>query len=111
MNRRPMAGAATASALALAFLFAALPARAEHSENYETYCTICHGEDGKAQTEKGKEKRARDFTNAKWQGKVDDARLAKSIAKGHGKMPKFGDKLSADDIAALVKEVRAFVGK
>lgn len=109
MNRRPVAVVATTAALAL--VTAALPARAERSEIFTTYCVVCHGEDGKAQTEKGKEKRARDFTNAKWQSKVDDARLEKSITKGHDKMPKFGDKLSPEEIKALVKEVRSFVGR
>ncbi len=107
MTRRTAVSAA-ASALAFVFLCAALPARAERSANYETYCTVCHGEDGKAQTEKGKEKHARNFTDRKWQDSVDDARLVKSVTKGHDKMPKFGDKLSPEEIKGLVKEVRSF---
>jgi cytochrome c oxidase cbb3-type subunit 3 len=96
-----------APALVLAL---ALPAAAQtgHSENFQTYCAVCHGDDGKGQTPKGKEKGARDFTNAKWQKSADDARLEDSITKGKGKMPAFKDKLSADDIKALVKEVRSF---
>ncbi|HKC24625.1 MAG TPA: cytochrome c [Thermoanaerobaculia bacterium] len=98
---------AVPAALVLAL---AAPARAQtgHSENYTTYCAVCHGDDGKAQTEKGKEKRARDFTNKKWQEKVADDRLETSITKGHDKMPAFKSKLSADEIKALVKEVRSF---
>ncbi len=85
------------------------PVRAEgHSETFTTYCAVCHGDDGTGNTEEGKKKGARNFTNAKWQASVDDARLIKSITKGHDKMPAFGKKLSEDEIKALVKEVRSF---
>ncbi len=95
-------------ASAFAALLAAPPLAAgdARSENFQTYCSVCHGDDGTAQTEQGKKKGARDFTNAKWQDKVDDARLIHSITKGHGKMPSFEKKLSADEIKALVAEVR-----
>ena len=83
------------------------PARAEgRSENFQTYCTPCHGDDGKANTEQGKKKSARDLTKAKWQASVKDERLMESITKGRGKMPAFGKKLSEDEVKALVKEVR-----
>jgi mono/diheme cytochrome c family protein len=67
---------------------------------------VCHGDDGTGQTEQGRKKGARDLTNARWQDKVDDARLTRSITKGHEKMPSFEKKLSADEIKALVAEVR-----
>ena len=105
MTRRSWMLFAPALALALA---ASAPAKAAGSENFQTYCAVCHGDDGKGQTPKGKEKGARDFTNAKWQKSVDDARLEESVTKGRGKMPAFKDKLSSDDIKALVKEVRSF---
>ncbi|HTS02526.1 MAG TPA: c-type cytochrome [Thermoanaerobaculia bacterium] len=109
---RPLTAAALGALAAVAALAAVpLTAADARSENFETYCAVCHGEDGKAQTEKGKEKGARDFTNAKWQDKVDDARLARSITKGHDKMPSFEKKLSADEIKALVAEVRTFAKK
>jgi len=106
MIRRPLMLLAPA---ALALLVA-LPAGAQtgRSENYTTYCALCHGDDGKAQTDKGKEKGARDFTNKKWQKSVSDDRLEDSITKGKGKMPSFKTKLSPDDIKTLVKEVRSF---
>jgi len=104
MSRRSLSLAAAAALLLSA---GAVPAFAA-SENYQTYCAVCHGDDGKAQTEKGKEKGARDFTNAKWQKSVDDERLEKSIENGKGKMPKFKGKISDADVDALVKEVRSF---
>jgi mono/diheme cytochrome c family protein len=81
------------------------------SENFQTYCSVCHGDDGRGQTEEGKKKGARDLTNARWQDKVDDARLVRSITKGHDKMPSFEKKLSADEIKALVAEVRTLAKK
>ena len=104
MSRRSLSLAAAAALLLSA---GAVPAFAA-SENYQTYCAVCHGDDGKAQTEKGKEKGARDFTNKKWQSSVSDERLMGSISKGKGKMPSFKSKLSEDEIKALVKEVRSF---
>lgn len=93
---------------ALAGLLASPPVSAAtaRSENFDTYCSVCHGDDGTAQTEQGRKKGARDLTNARWQDKVDDARLTRSITKGHEKMPSFEKKLSADEIKALVAEVR-----
>lgn len=81
------------------------------SENFQMYCSVCHGDDGKGQTVEGKKKGARDFTNARWQDKVDDGRLTRSITKGHEKMPAFEKKLSADEIKALVAEVRTLAKK
>ena len=105
-NRVP---AALAAALVLAA--PALGADDTRSENFQTHCVVCHGEDGRGQTEEGKKKGARDFTNARWQDKVDDKRLIHSVTKGHDKMPSFEKKLSADEIKALVAEVRTLAKK
>jgi mono/diheme cytochrome c family protein len=81
------------------------------SENWQTHCSVCHGDDGKAQTEEGKKKKARDLTNAKWQDKIDEARIVRSITKGHDEMPAFGKKLTEPEIKALAAEVRSLVKK
>ncbi len=113
MKKTTLAVLTGAASVAVSGFMATPAARASdgRSENFQTYCSVCHGDDGKAQTEKGKEKGARDFTNARWQEKVDDARLIKSVTKGHDKMPAFEKKLSADEIKALVAEVRSFAKK
>ncbi len=95
MNRRT---AALAAALALAGPPLAAQDAPKRSENFQTYCAVCHGDDGKGQTEEGKKKKARDFTNAKWQESVSDQRLISSVTKGHDRMPAFGKKLTADEI-------------
>lgn len=107
LTRRRLTAHLFGGAVLTAALLSAPAARSEgRSEAYQTYCASCHGEDGKAATEQGKKKGARDLTNKKWQATVTDERLVESITKGRGKMPAFGKKLSADEIKALVKEVR-----
>jgi mono/diheme cytochrome c family protein len=81
------------------------------SENWQTHCSVCHGDDGKGQTEEGKKKKARNLTNAKWQDTIDDARIVRSITKGHDEMPAFGKKLTEPEIKALAAEVRSLVKK
>jgi mono/diheme cytochrome c family protein len=103
-----------AAAALIAALLAAAPAAVAadtRSENWQTNCSVCHGDDGKGQTEEGKKKGARDLTNAKWQDKIDDARMIRSVTRGHDKMPSFEKKLSADEIKALVAEVRTLAKK
>jgi mono/diheme cytochrome c family protein len=96
--------------LAAAILCAFAPtlqAADARSENWQTHCSVCHGDDGKGQTEEGRKKKARNLTNAKWQDTIDDARIVKSITKGHDEMPAFGKKLTEPEIKALAAEVRA----
>ena len=100
--------------LSAALLFAAAPdlrATGSRSENWQTHCSVCHGDDGKGQTEEGRKKKARNLTNAAWQDTVDDARLVKSITKGHDEMPAFSKKLTEPEIKALAAEVRSLVKK
>jgi mono/diheme cytochrome c family protein len=67
-------------------------------------CAGCHGLDGK-----GKIKGARDFTDAAWQKKESDAELARQIRNGEPpKMPAYKDKLSEEEIKALVAYIRTF---
>jgi mono/diheme cytochrome c family protein len=108
LARLSVAALTTLGALLAAPSLAAADAR---SENFQMYCSVCHGDDGTGQTEQGRKKGARDFTNPRWQSKVDDARLVHSVTKGHEKMPSFEKKLSADEIKALVAEVRSLAKK
>jgi mono/diheme cytochrome c family protein len=83
----------------------------KRSAAWETYCTACHGPDGKAQTEEGKRKGARNLADPRWQATVSDMRLESSIARGRDKMPSFGKKLTEAQVKALVAEVRALSAK
>lgn len=90
------------------------PMRAEgpgRSSTWEAYCTVCHGSDGKSNTEEGKKRNARDLTDPRWLASVSDSRLEGSIRRGRDKMPAFGRKLSNEQIKALVAEIRALTTK
>ena len=79
------------------------------SETFMQYCAKCHGEDGKAQTPKGQQLKAQDFTDKDWQEHHTDEELIKVVTEGGMDMPAFGKKLSAEQIEGLVKkDVRGF---
>jgi len=87
-------------------LYAAEP---HPSETFRQYCIKCHGEDGKAQTPKGKQLKAQNFTDEEWQQHKSDEELIKIVTEGGMDMPAFGKKLSRDQIESLVKnDVRGF---
>ena len=101
---------------ALSSLLAAPGARAAEekagrSELWKANCEKCHGPDGRADTEEGKKKGARDLSNAKWQKTISDDRFAKSIFRGRDKMPSFAKVLSEEEIKTLVKEVRSLAAQ
>ena len=101
-----------ATALAVLLLATPLAARGEgRSEVYQSHCAVCHGDDGRSQTEEGKKKGARDLSKKKWQDAVSDEQIAKTISKGREKMPSFAKKLTEDEIKGLVKEVRGLLAK
>ena len=76
---------------------------------FKQYCAKCHGEDGKAETPKGKELMARNFTDPEFQAGKTDAQLIKTVTKGDEDMPPFGKKLTKEQIESLVKnDVRGF---
>lgn len=89
----------------------ALGQEPKRSAAWETYCVVCHGPDGKANTEEGKKKMARNLSDARWQATVSDSRLEGSIKRGRDKMPSFGKKLTEAQVKALVAEVRALASK
>ncbi len=85
----------------------------EHpSELFKKNCAKCHGENGRAETTRGQNLRARNFTDAEWQAGVTDAELIKSVTDGKDDMPPWGKKLTPEQIQSLVKnDVRGFAKK
>jgi len=79
----------------------------KRSAVWEGYCSVCHGPDGRSQTEEGQNKKARNLADPKWQASVSDGRLASSIKRGYDRMPAFGKKLNDEQVKALVAEIRA----
>jgi len=79
---------------------------------FKEYCAKCHGEDGTANTPKGRQLMAQDFTDPEWQAEETDAKLIKQVTNGGEDMPPFGKKLSKEQIESLVKnDVRGFGNK
>lgn len=82
------------------------------SELFQEYCAKCHGDDGKAQTPRGKQLSARDFTDAEWQAGEKDEELIEAVTDGKDDMPPWGKKLTREQIESLVKhDVRGFAAK
>jgi len=76
---------------------------------FKEFCAKCHGEDGKADTPKGRQLMAQDMTDPDWQAEKTDADLVKVVTDGGEDMPPFGKKLSKEQIEGLIKnDVRGF---
>ncbi|HHT9130740.1 MAG TPA: c-type cytochrome [Candidatus Brocadiaceae bacterium] len=75
---------------------------------YMTHCKTCHGVDGHP-TDLGVGLGAREFANAEWQAKTTDEQIIKQINNGTPeKMMPFKEKLSQEEIKALVSVIRGF---
>ena len=87
---------------------------ADVKENWEKNCASCHGKDGKGETKAGKKAEVKDLTDAKYQESFTDEKMGQQIKdgmkdkNGKEKMKPFADKLSAEEIKALIAYVRAF---
>jgi mono/diheme cytochrome c family protein len=73
---------------------------------YTANCGRCHGADGAGRTRMAEIVEPPDISDAAWQRKRSNARMAASIANGLGQMPSFKKKLSRQEIAAAVAYVR-----
>jgi cytochrome c6 len=87
----------------------AAQASAAVAGTFRTKCAICHGPDGGG-SEVGKSMNVPDLRSQAVQG-LADAELVQIISDGKSGMPSFKSSLSADQIQALVKYVRALSKK
>jgi cytochrome c6 len=91
-------GFATVLAVILSISLSA-DAQEDSAALYKSKCAVCHGVDGAKMAE-------HDLSSAEVQ-KKSDADLTAAIADGRPpKMPKFGDKLKAEEIKGLVGYIR-----
>jgi cytochrome c553 len=86
---------------------------ADVKENYKSQCAKCHGDDGKGQTKMGQKSGCKDYTTEKAQAEMKDDKALEALKKGMKEgdkelMKPFGDKLSDDEIKALIAHMRAF---
>ncbi len=98
-----------ASAIALGAPLAGRAADAQ--ENWAKNCASCHGRDGAGHTKAGQLSGVKDLTDAKYQKTFTDEAAFKDTKDGlvvgeKTKMKPFADKLSDDEIRALVTHVR-----
>jgi len=93
---------------------AALTARAADGKAlWNQHCAMCHGADGKGQTNMGKRLGAKDYTDPNVQAALTDAAAIKAIKEGFkdkdGKtVMRPAQNLSDDEIKSLVDYMRAF---
>jgi mono/diheme cytochrome c family protein len=79
---------------------------------FDAKCAACHGKDGSGQTKMGQKLSIRDLTDAKVQAAIKDEEISKAIKEGVKKddktvMKGYGDKLSDEDVKALVTYTRS----
>ena len=97
----------TSAVLTLVIALAPAAFAADGAATYKAKCAACHGADGMGQTAMGKKLNLRDLGSPEVQ-KQTDKELYDWTADGKGKMPAYKDKLSADDVKALVAYMRTF---
>lgn len=85
---------------------ASLWAQTAGEATFKTKCAACHGADGKGETVMGKKLGAHNLGSPEVQNQTD-VQLAGIVTKGQNKMPGYGEKLTADEINALVKYIRS----
>src|SRR5262252_9898438 len=85
-------------------------APADGAALFGSNCAICHGRNGTG-TPAWRAKGQPDLSSPEWQKTHSDEQIATRIREGKGKMPGFRKKFSDEDIAALVKQVRALKKK
>ncbi len=91
--------------LALALVAMPALAQADGAATFKGKCTMCHGADGSGDTAMGKKVAAADLRDAKVQSKADDE-LISTVIKGKNKMPAFEEKLSPEQIKAVIAFIR-----
>lgn len=99
------------ASVAVLSLSLSMPALAESgAEVWAAKCKGCHGEDGRAKTKVGAKEGIPDLTLGSWQQRHSDAQIRDVITHGSDENPKmkpFKDKLTPEQIDALVKHVRS----
>ena len=76
------------------------------ADAYKMRCSACHGLNGAGQTMIGRNLKLRPLTSPEVQNQ-SDAQLEAIISQGKNRMPSYSRKLSKEQIAAVVKYIRA----
>lgn len=86
---------------------------ADAPSNWTKHCASCHAADGSGSTRMGRQSGAKDYRDAKVQAELKDEAALKALkdgiqAKGKEVMKPYKDKLSEDEMKALVAHMRTF---
>lgn len=86
---------------------------ADAPANWTKHCVACHAADGSGSTRMGRQSGAKDYRDAKVQAELKDEAALKALkdgiqAKGKEVMKPYKDKLSEDEMKALVAHMRTF---
>jgi mono/diheme cytochrome c family protein len=77
---------------------------------YASKCAVCHGNDGTANTAKGKELKVRNFTSDEFK-KMPDAKAMEVMLKGKGKMEGYEKTLGKEKLEQLLAYCRELSNK
>jgi mono/diheme cytochrome c family protein len=105
---------AVLAALALSFLAAACRRAEGPGERvFRRRCSICHGDDGRGDTEFAEGRPYADLTDGRWKHGPDYDSMRRLIAEGDPKspMPAFGKKLTPEEIDAVTRYVETLAAR
>lgn len=85
---------------------ASMASAADAAANWTKHCASCHAKDGSGSTVMGKKNKVGDYRDPAVQAKFTDAEAIEVITNGKDKMKAYKDKLTPDEIKALVAYVR-----
>jgi mono/diheme cytochrome c family protein len=77
---------------------------------YASKCAVCHGNDGSANTAKGKELKVRNFHSEEFK-KMPDAKALEVLSKGKGKMEGYEKTLGKEKVEQLLAYCRELSNK
>jgi len=104
--------ATTVVTLSLYALALSPPALAFQSAKslYASKCAVCHGNDGSANTAKGKELKVRNLRSEEFK-KMSDAKAMEALLKGKGKMEGYEKTLGKEKLEQLLAYCRELSNK
>jgi len=77
---------------------------------YNSKCAVCHGNDGSANTAKGKELKVRNLRSEEFK-KMSDAKAMEVLLKGKGKMEAYEKTLGKEKLEQLLAYCRELSNK
>jgi mono/diheme cytochrome c family protein len=97
-----------ACAMLSAVAFAAGAESSSGAELWRRRCAMCHGDDGRGHTQVAERTPMPDLTSAGWQSSHSDEQIRAAIRLGgRDPMPAFKDRLTSEDLDALIRFIRA----